>query len=235
MLECGKLGCISECLWKMDVSVVIGNVPMWQELTSFDMVERGCLINCFSVGGQSVSVQSSNYRPIALVFCLSKAFESVFNIKIMKHLSAHNILTDCKYGFQKGWSTGDLAFLTKSWSSSFRDFGETFAVGLDISKIFDRVWHKCLVSKLSSYGFYPSLCIFISSFLSDRYIAAVVDGHCSSPKTINSDVPQGSVLSLTLFLLFINDLLNLTQCPIHSYADDTTLNFSTSYNRRSSQ
>ena len=62
-----------------------------------------------------------------------------------------------------------------------------------------------------------------------------MDSHCSSPKAINSGIPQCSVLSLTLFLLFINDLLNLTQCPIHSYADDTTLHFLTSYNRRPTQ
>ena len=138
--------------------------------------------------------------------------------------------------FRKGRSTGDLlAFLTESWSSSLRDFGETFAVGLDISKAFDRIWHKSLISKLPSYWSYPSLCTFISSFLSDRSIASVVDGHCSSPQTINSGVPQGSVLSPTLFILFINDLLNLTQCHIQSYADDTTLQFSTSYNRHPTQ
>ncbi|WP_435321316.1 reverse transcriptase domain-containing protein, partial [Klebsiella pneumoniae] len=97
---------------------------------------------------------------------------------------------------------------------------------------FDRLWNKALVSKLPSFGFYPSLCTFISSLLSDRSIAAVVDGHSSSPKSINSGVPHGSVLSPTLFLLFINDLLNLTQCPIHSYADDSTLHFSTSFSRR---
>ena len=97
------------------------------------------------------------------------------------------------------------------------------------------VCHKSLISKLPSYGLYPSLCTFISSFLSDRSIAAVVDGHCSSPETINNGVPQSSVLSPTLFLLSINDLLHLTQCPIHSFADDTTLHFSTSYNRRPTQ
>ena len=128
----------------------------------------------------------------------------------MRHLSVHNLLSDCHYGFWKGRSTGDLAFLTESCSSSFRDFGETFTVGLNISKAFDRVWHKSLISKLPSYGFYLSLCNFISSFLSDHSVAAVVDGHCSSSKTIKSVVPQGSVLSPTLFLLFINDLLNLT-------------------------
>ncbi len=86
--------------------------------------------------------------------------------------------------------------------------------------------------KLPSYGFYPALCSFLSSFLSGHYIAAVVDGQCSTPKPINSGVPQGSALSPTLFLLFINDLLSLTNCPIHSYADDTTLHYSTSFKRQ---
>ena len=151
---------------------------------------------------------------------------------LLKHLSLHSLLSDRQYGFRQGRSTGYLlAFLTESWSSYYKDFGETFAVALDISKAFDRVWHKALISKLPSFGFYPSLCNFISSFLSDRSIAAVVDGHCSSPKSFNSGVPQGSVLSSTLFLLFINDLLNQTSCPIHSYADDTTLHFFTSFHR----
>ncbi len=142
----------------------------------------------------------------------------------VKHLSSFNLLSDHQYGFCKGRSTGDLlAFLTDSWSFSPNRFGETFAVALDISKAFDRVWHKALLSKLPSYGVYPALCSFLSSFLSGRSIAAVVDGHCSNPIPINSGVPQGSVLSPTLFLLFINDLLSLTNCPIHSYADDTTL------------
>ncbi len=133
---------------------------------------------------------SSNYRPIALLFCLSEAFESILNRKIQKHLSI------------SGFSGDLLSLLTDSWSSSLSHFGETFSVALYISKAFDRVLHKSLLSKLPSFGFYPFLCSFISSFLSDRSISSVVDGNCSSPKPINSGVPQGSVLLLTLFLLF---------------------------------
>ena len=100
----------------------------------------------------------SKYLPIALISCLSKVFEFIFNKKILKHLSLHNLLSDRQYGFRQDRSTGDLAFLTEFWSSSFRDFGETFAVAQDISKAFDRVRHKALITKLPSYGCYPSLC-----------------------------------------------------------------------------
>ncbi len=129
----------------------------------------------------------SNYRPIALISYLSKAFESIPNRKFLKHLSFFNILSDHQYGFRRGRSTGDLlAFLTDSWSFSFNRFGETFAVYLDISKVFDKVWHKASLYKLPSYGFYTFLCSFLNSFLYGRTIAAVLDGQCSAPKPINS-------------------------------------------------
>ena len=120
-------------------------------------------------------------------------------MKIWKHLNSSNLISDRQYGFRKKRSTGDLlSLLSDSWSSALRHFGESFAVVLDISKVFDRVWHKVLISKLPSFGIYPSLCDLLSDFVSGRYIAAVVDSHRSSYKSINSGVPQGSVLSPTL-------------------------------------
>ncbi|KAL7637445.1 UNVERIFIED_CONTAM: hypothetical protein RMT77_012173 [Armadillidium vulgare] len=180
--------------------------------------------------------QPSNYRPISLTSILSKVFECILNRKIWKHLNSSNLISDRQYGFRKESSTGDLlSLLSDSWSSALRGFGESFAVALDISKAFDRVWYKALISKLHSFGIYPSLCDLLSNFLSGRSIAAIVDGHRSSYKSINSGVPQGSVLSKTLFLNSINDLLSITLSPIHSYADDSTLHYSVQFERRPSQ
>ncbi len=143
---------------------------------------------------------NSNYRPIALISYLSKTFETILNRKLLKHPSSFSLLSDHQYEFRKGRSTGDLpVFLNDSWSSSLSRFGETFSVTLDISKAFDRLWHKALLSKLPSYGFYPALCSFLSSLFSGRSITAVEDGHCSTSKSNNSGVPHGSILSPTLY------------------------------------
>ena len=172
----------------------------------------------------------SNYRPIALTCILSKVFETLLNSHFLDHLESHSLLSDHQYGFRRSRSTGDiLSYLTDLWLSTLKNYGETWVVALDISKAFDRVWHASLLSKLPSFGFPPPLCLLISSFLSNRSISAVVDGATSSSFPINSGVPQGSVLSPTLFLLFINDLLSISSNPIHSYADDSTLHSSTCF------
>ncbi|KAL7647827.1 UNVERIFIED_CONTAM: hypothetical protein RMT77_001436 [Armadillidium vulgare] len=124
--------------------------------------------------------QPSNYRPIFLTSVLSKVFKSILNRKIWKHLNSCNIISDRQYGFRKERSTGDLlSLLSDSWSSALRGFGEFSAVTLDKSTAFDRVWHKALISKLPSFGIYPSLCDHLSNFPSGRSVAAVVDGHRS--------------------------------------------------------
>src|SRR5678815_5517894 len=173
----------------------------------------------------------SNYRPISLTCILSKIFETLLNSHFLDHLESHSLLSDRQYCFRRSRSTGDmLSYLTDLWFSSLRNYGETCLVVLDISKAFDRVWHASLLSKLPSFRFPPSLCLLMSSFLSNRSISAVADGATSSSFSVNSGVPQGSVLSPTLFLLFINDLLTCTSNSIHSSANDSILHSSTHFN-----
>ena len=78
--------------------------------------------------------------------------------------------------------------------------------------------------KLPSYGFYPSLCTFISSFHSDRSIAAAMDGHCSSLKLLT--VVFLRFYPITHSLSIIHQWSPKSDsCLIHSYVDDTTLHF----------
>ena len=76
---------------------------------------------------------------------------------------------------------------------------------------------------LKSYGISGPIIGRISSFLSNRQLRVVLDGKSSQEYPVNVGVPQGSILGLALFLLYINDLPDDVICDIAIYADDTTL------------
>ena len=148
----------------------------------------------------------TNYRPISLLPILSKVMEIVVNNCLRQYLEDNKLLFSSQYGFRLGRSSADaLICLTQQWEDALDRRSDVLAVTLDIRKAFDRVWHRGLIHKLSSFGISGLLSAWISSFLSDRSQSVILDGFTSSSKSINSGVPQGSVLGTTLFLLFIND------------------------------
>lgn len=174
--------------------------------------------------------EPSNYRPIAITSTLSKVFEIILNKHIVKHLETNSLINDKQYGFRHERSTVDiLTLLTHNFFQSTDLHGEVHTIALDISKAFDRVWHRSLLSKLPHYGL-ASFVPLISSYLKNRKIRVMVDGLYSDFHPINAGVPQGAVLAPTLFLIHINDLLSITQNSVHSYADDSTLHSSFTFN-----
>ena len=74
----------------------------------------------------------------------------------------------------------------------------------DLSKAFDRVWHKGLLFKLQTYGVTGNLLEWFKSYLSDRKQKVIYKNLLSSSKTINAGVPKGSVLGPLLFLIYVN-------------------------------
>ena len=106
---------------------------------------------------------------------------------------------------------------------AFNRSGATRAVAADISKAFDRVWHAGLLHKLKSYGISGQIFGLISSFLSNRQLRVVLDGKSSQEYPVNAAVPQRSILRLTLFLLYINDLPDDVIYNIAIYANDTKM------------
>ena len=75
----------------------------------------------------------------------------------------------------------------------------------EISKTFDRVWHKGLLYKLQKAGIGGKLLSCFSDYLSNRYQRVVLPGAVSDFSSINAGVPQGSILGPLLFLVYVND------------------------------
>ena len=178
----------------------------------------------------------SSYRPISLLPIAGKIFEAIINQSLVKFLETNKLLSDLQYGFRHSRSTADLlSYVTEHVSRILDRQGETRSVALDISKAFDKVWHKGLLTKLISYGIDGHLYQLLASFLKDRQISVVLDGQRSSTRSTNAGVPQGSILGPTLFLLYINDLPDNMISKLVMYADDTTLFNSTERKTDSAQ
>ena len=166
----------------------------------------------------------SNYRPITLTSTLSKVFEKCVFKHVSNYFLDNNVITSLQSGFTAGDSpVFQLTHLYNFIAKAFDEGKEVKAVFCDISKAFDRVWHKGLLYKLRLTGIDGSLLKWFDSYLGNRTQFTVINGYKSDIKPVLAGVPQGSVLGPLLFLVFINDIVNDIDCNIKLFADDTSL------------
>ena len=92
---------------------------------------------------------------LCMFFNLSLSADyKLVNNTLVNHLAKWGLFSDFQYGFGSSRSTADLVTVVVSSKTekAFNRSGATWAVALDISKAFDRVWDTGLLCKLKSYG-----------------------------------------------------------------------------------
>ena len=104
-----------------------------------------------------------------------------------------------------------------------RGHKRTDLIIMDFAKAFENVPHRRLLHKLEYYGIRGSTHKWINMWLSGRTQQVVLNGQASDPIPVLPDVPQGSVLSPVLFLIFINDLPVNIKFSVRLFADDCVL------------
>ena len=139
-------------------------------------------------------------------------------------MKTNNILSKCQSGLQPNDSTVNQLIEIYHNIISNMDRGRDVRFSFcDVSKAFDKVWHKGLLFKLKLTGVNKQLISWIESYLSDRQQKVVSEGFSSTLQGIKAVVPQGSVLGPFLFLVYINDIVNDINNDIRLFADDTSL------------
>ncbi|MCG7875203.1 MAG: reverse transcriptase family protein [Candidatus Thiodiazotropha endolucinida] len=166
----------------------------------------------------------NNYRPISLLSLVGKVMERCVHKHLYNYIVEHQLLTPLQSGFVQGDSTTYQLLHTYHTFCEAVDSGkEVRAVFCDISKAFDRVWHKGLLHKLWGIGCSNEILKWFSNYLSGRRQRVVLNGETSDWAPVLAGVPQGSILGPLLFLLYINDIVRFIGCAIRLFADDTSL------------
>ncbi|KAG1682981.1 RNA-directed DNA polymerase from mobile element jockey [Nymphon striatum] len=165
----------------------------------------------------------SNYRPIALTSCICKTMERMINCRLTYYLESNNILTRYQSGFRRHRSTIDhLVRFETLVREAFVRREHLAAVFFDLEKAYETTWKYGILRDLFNSGLRGRMPIFIKHFLTNRNFRVRVGTTFSDYFDLEMGVPQGSILSVTLFSLKINDIVNHvksgTECFL--YVDD---------------
>ena len=136
----------------------------------------------------------------------------------------NDVLSKFQCGFRKGFGAQNcLLFMIETIRKTRDNHGVLAAVMTDLSKAFDCISHELLIAKLNAYGLDETSLKVINSYLKNRTQTTKVASSFSELLNIIFGVPQGSILGLLLFIIYIRDLFIVNKdVNFSSYADDTT-------------
>ena len=129
---------------------------------------------------------SANYRPVSLLSNTGKMQERIIFKHLYNHLYSNNLLYKYHSGFRPDHSTTcQLIDIFHHICQSFDAIQHSCMIVCDISKAFDKAWHRGLLFKLRQ--------TWISNYLTDRKQKVQIISATSPLLTVNAGVSQGSV------------------------------------------
>ena len=165
----------------------------------------------------------SSYRPISLLPILSKVFEKIISIRLKPLLIGRKLIPEHQFGFREQHSTIEQVHrVVKEINKNMDVKKYCTAAFLDITQVFDKVWHTGLLYKLKKQ-LPHELYRLLKSYLENRHFYVNYQDERSKLQDIQSGIPQGSVLGPTLYLIYTADIPIAENTAMATFADDTAL------------
>lgn len=211
-------------------------------------------IICPVYKGKGPAHMTTNYRPISLLTSFTKVFERCVKARLVKFIEENDILSPSQFGFRQGKSTSDaIVEVIDSVYPAIDKKVKSAVILMDLSRAFDLVSHDTLLKKMEKIGIREIPLKFFQSYLNGRVQQVKIHSFKTetiqkpshkynnqrqlvekmrtkievlSEKITNHpySVPQGTVLSPTLYNLYVSELGELElHGKLVSFADDTAL------------
>ncbi|KAM7314562.1 hypothetical protein ISCGN_004346 [Ixodes scapularis] len=173
-----------------------------------------------------------NFRPISLTSCVCKTMERMVLARLDWYLENSNAFHPAQTGFRTGLGAQDSLALISHHIIRTKGRRQNHActfVAVDVSRAFDSVPHSSIMTAAVSLGISGRALNFIRSFLANRTFSVATgrEAEQTQPKPNQLGVPQGSVLSPTLFNIVMaalpHALAEISDIGFTLYADDLTI------------
>ena len=192
-------------------------------------VNRGIEKGCFPANLKKADITpifkkgdrllKTNYRPVSILATLAKVYEKLLYPQIYDYFD--RIFSKYLGGFRKAHSTQHCLLIMLEKLRGALDKGLVTGILLtDLSKAFDSISHELLAAKLYAYGFSKNSVKLIYDYLSGRTHRTKVNNSFGKWLKIMFGLPQGSILGVILFNIYINDLFFSAEFQMANFADD---------------
>ena len=200
----------------------------WKSGTIPEQWREAHIIPILKPGKDPLSSQS--YRPISLTNTLCKTYERIINNRLMWFLENNKLLNPKQFAFQKNRNTIDpIIIFTTDILNGFAQKQLTVATFFDFEKAYDTISRTAIINEAIGLGLSGNLLNFITEFLKQRNFCVRIGETLSDKHYTNNGIPQGSVISVTLFNLGINAVLKNLPANVKGslYADDLMIYITT--------
>ena len=170
---------------------------------------------------------AKSFRPISLLSCIGKLLERILASRLSKYMEEKKLFSLSQSGFRRHhMTTEQLLRLSEESHRAFEKRQTVAAVFLDAEAAFDKCWHNGIRYKLKfSLNLPDRIVRLLNSFLTDRVLSVIHEGHQSHQVKLGAGTPQGSPLSPLIYIIFVNDYPDSIKdkCSLSQFADDTAL------------